>query len=206
MTRLPLVALGVALVGGVVAAIVSLDVDRESRDDAAVVTLTRANRSGASIDASDAPTISTESAAPRDVDAQLRRLEAANEQLRSELAATRRKLHSLADDLDETRRVAAEARSVARAHEPAVCGAWLHSVDGGGAWTIDLADDGTLRDAAGAPTGKWTRTGSSLVLRWPNGGAPGGGEWIDTLVVASDGASYVGTNQRGSVIRGSRPR
>jgi len=147
--------------------------------------------------------------APRDVDGQVRVLVEANERLRAELAATRRRVDGLAADLAEVRCVAAEASSTAaatpRVRELAVTGAWDESVDGRPAWRIELADDGSLRDGAGGVTGKWSRSGASLVLRWPNAAAPGGGEWIDTCVVASDGASFIGTNQRGSVIRGARP-
>jgi hypothetical protein len=140
----------------------------------------------------------------------VRTLVDANERLRIELAATRRRVDGLAADLAEVRRVAVDASATAaatpRIRELAVTGAWDESVDGRPPWRIELADDGTVRTGAGDMSGTWSRSGASLVLRWPSAGAPGGGEWVDSLVVASDGASFIGTNQRGSVIRGARPR
>jgi hypothetical protein len=150
-----------------------------------------------------------EPSSSRDDGDEVRALVESNERLRAELAASRRRIDGLAVDLAEVRRVAADAAATAaatpRVRELAVTGAWDESVDGRPSWRIELADDGTIRNGAGDPAGKWSRSGASLVLRWPNAGAPGGGEWIDTCVVAADGASFIGTNQRGSVIRGARP-
>ncbi len=141
-----------------------------------------------------------EPSAPTSVETAVRSLTAANARLRGEVAAARRRVSAVAAELASVRSVAAAARG------PVVTGVWEHSVDGRPAWPIELRDDGTLRDAAGEQTGTWTRAGAALVLRWPNPGAPGGGEWIDSLVVSADGSSYVGMNQLRSVIRGQRPR
>jgi len=47
---------------------------------------------------------------------------------------------------------------------------------------------------------KWKLSGNQLTMQWrkPDG------EWIDTCVLASDGASYVGRNQAGAVISGKK--
>src|SRR5215831_11043123 len=121
----------------------------------------------------------------------VRALVEASERLRVELAATRRRVDGLAADLAEVRRVAVDASATAaatpRVREVSVIGAWDESVDGRPPWRIELSDDGTVRTGAGDMAGTWSRAGASLVLRWPSAGAPGGGEWVDSLVVASDG-------------------
>jgi hypothetical protein len=145
-------------------------------------------------------------AAPREDRGEMRALVAANEKLRAEVVASRRRVEGLAADLAEVRRVASAAASDAseavRHVDRPVVGSWTHSVDGRPGGRLNLADDGTIRDESNEEHGKWRRVGASLQLVWPNGSAPGGGEWVDSCMIAPDGKSYLGTNQVGSVIRG----
>jgi arabinan endo-1,5-alpha-L-arabinosidase len=80
-------------------------------------------------------------------------------------------------------------------------GRWVHQVDFGNPAEIEMRADGTIRN--GDERGTWELTGDRLVLRWPRRDAPGE-FYVDTVQVAYGGTYYVGRNQVGVVIRGSR--
>ncbi len=73
----------------------------------------------------------------------------------------------------------------------------------GEARLVEFLADGTLRGTTNS--GRWERQGNQLLLRWPHADAPDGC-WVDTLVLEPHGRSYIGRNQRGSVIQGVRRR
>lgn len=75
-------------------------------------------------------------------------------------------------------------------------GTWHHSVDYGRPSTIKLRSDGAVDGG-----GRWSHGKGRVVFRWRSPEAPGG-VWTDTLIVAPDGRSYVGRNQKGQIIRG----
>lgn len=78
---------------------------------------------------------------------------------------------------------------------------WRISINFGADEYIVLRSGGKIRSAMDDAT--WSLQGKELELRWPHKDAPNGA-WIDTCVVADDGKSFVGRNQKGDVIRGSR--
>lgn len=80
-------------------------------------------------------------------------------------------------------------------------GRWVHQVDFGQPREIELKKDGTAVD--GETLGKWELSKDDLVVKWPKRDAPGD-FWEDHLKVAYGNAYYVGRNQSGLVIRGSR--
>ena len=80
-------------------------------------------------------------------------------------------------------------------------GTWKHSVDFGAEEYLVLLPEGRMNSAVDRAT--WSLDGSLLKLRWPDAAAPGGA-WIDACHLAPDGRSYVGRNQKGLVIRGTR--
>ncbi|MCU0959672.1 MAG: arabinan endo-1,5-alpha-L-arabinosidase [Pirellulaceae bacterium] len=95
----------------------------------------------------------------------------------------------------------AEPSAETDAGEPT--GAWEHRVNYGEARLVEFLADGTLRGTTNS--GRWERQGNQLLLRWPHADAPDGC-WVDTLVLEPHGRSYIGRNQRGSVIQGVRRR
>ncbi len=94
---------------------------------------------------------------------------------------------------------------------PAVIGRWDHGVDGKLPITIEFEPGGGgciagmcgLESFPGEGTFRWRLDGWRLRMSWPNPTAPGG-SWEDDCVVSGDGDSYAGSNQIGSLIRGSR--
>ena len=76
-----------------------------------------------------------------------------------------------------------------------------NSVEFGPEARHEFLPDGRLDSAVNRAT--WSLDKSVLQLRWPDRNAPDGA-WIDTCHVGPDGASYVGRNQNGLVIRGRR--
>jgi len=97
--------------------------------------------------------------------------------------------------------IAASPATQRRPHAANILGIWRHSVNFGAEDYFELLPGGRMRAAASDAT--WKLEGSTLRLRWPQPGAPGGA-MIDTCIIAPDGRSYVGRNQHGSVIRGVR--
>lgn len=84
-----------------------------------------------------------------------------------------------------------------------IAAVWNHSVDGGREHAITLYANGKINDPNGTAT--WSLNGRMLVLRWPDASAPGGA-WIDTCQISADWRTYVGRNQSGNVIGGTRVR
>ena len=82
-----------------------------------------------------------------------------------------------------------------------ISGRWRHGVDYALSMPIELGQDGTLKGSRA--TGTFSRDGSSLVLRWKDTKAPGG-VWVDRVTIEPDGDHYVGRNQRGQVVVGTR--
>lgn len=84
---------------------------------------------------------------------------------------------------------------------PDLIGVWSHSVDFAAEDYFQLLPGGRLHSAL--PESKWSYDGGTLRLHWPTPGAPGGA-WVDVCFVGPDGRSYVGRNQRGNLVRGTR--
>jgi arabinan endo-1,5-alpha-L-arabinosidase len=82
-------------------------------------------------------------------------------------------------------------------------GKWRQQADFGEPRITEYKADGTVSD--GWTTGTWKMEGKLLKVRWPSRFEPSE-FFIDTLQFAYDGAYYVGRNQAGSVIRGTRER
>lgn len=81
-------------------------------------------------------------------------------------------------------------------------GAWRLRVDyRGEGRPLKLLPGGRIDEPGGSAT--WRLEGRALELRWPDEGAPGGA-WIDRVLVAPGGRTFVGRNQRGHVIHGER--
>jgi hypothetical protein len=80
-------------------------------------------------------------------------------------------------------------------------GTWKHSVEFGAVTYHELLPGGRMKSAVDNAT--WSLDSGILELRWPDPAAPNG-TWVDTCDVAPDGAYYVGRNQRGLVVRGTR--
>ena len=93
-----------------------------------------------------------------------------------------------------------ENRNRRRQREP-MAAVWNHSVDGGREHAITLYANGKINDPNGTAT--WSLNGRMLVLRWPDSSAPGG-VWIDTCQISADWRTYMGKNQSGNVIHGTR--
>jgi len=81
-------------------------------------------------------------------------------------------------------------------------GTWEHSVNFGSLGELRLLANGRISDADSPNT--WTVADGRLTLRWANAEAPGGA-WVDECHVSADGRTYVGRNQGGALIRGTRP-
>jgi hypothetical protein len=79
-------------------------------------------------------------------------------------------------------------------------GRWTHIVDGEPR-QIELLRSGKINREDGKAT--WRLEEAKLILMWPNKNAPGGA-WTDRCDVAGDAKSYVGKNQDGTAIRGTR--
>ena len=90
----------------------------------------------------------------------------------------------------------------ARLAKSGLVGSWAHRVDYGQAGRIELRGDGVIADA-GVKKGSWTLNGSTLTLTWPDTRAPRGA-WIDRLFLEPTGRSYVGRNQNGQIIQGTK--
>jgi len=82
-----------------------------------------------------------------------------------------------------------------------IVGHWTYQVDFGQPRDVELKKDGTAVD--GETQGKWQLDGDDLTIRWPKREAPNE-FWEDHLKVAYGNTYYVGRNQGGLVIRGSR--
>ena len=80
-------------------------------------------------------------------------------------------------------------------------GTWSHAVEFGAEAYHEFLPGGRMNAAVDRAT--WSFESGVLELRWRDPKAPGGA-WIDTCYVAADGASYVGHNQNGLVVRGMR--
>ncbi len=80
-------------------------------------------------------------------------------------------------------------------------GTWRQSVDFGAEAYHEFLPEGRMNSAVDRAV--WSYDKGSLELRWPAPDAPNG-TWVDTCYVSPDGASYVGRNQNGLVIRGRR--
>lgn len=87
-------------------------------------------------------------------------------------------------------------------------GKWLHQVDFGEPFVIEIKTDGTIVSPNG--NGKWSVDGDQLTLKWPKSESPSErragkeGDWIDQLTFFYGHTYYVGRNQSGLVIRGAR--
>ena len=79
---------------------------------------------------------------------------------------------------------------------------WRHRFDAGCIDRLDFLADGRL---AGMGESTWWRHDGRLVLRWPDGRAPGGA-WVDDCAGEKDGDTYDGWNQCGTRIVGTRIR
>ena len=79
---------------------------------------------------------------------------------------------------------------------------WRHQFDARQIDRLDFLADGRL---AGMGESTWSRTAGRLVLRWPDGRAPGGA-WTDDCAGEKDGDAYDGWNQCGTHIVGTRIR
>lgn len=87
--------------------------------------------------------------------------------------------------------------------KPYVVATWIHKA-GKGKETgraIKLYSNGHIDSPEGSAT--WTRTGSTLILRWPAPKAPGGA-WEDVCEVSADGKRYSGRNEKGVQITGTK--
>ncbi len=80
-------------------------------------------------------------------------------------------------------------------------GIWRHAMDFRAETYHVLLPDGRIKSPADGAT--WSLENGFLELRWPDPNAPGRA-WIDQCHLAPDGASYVGRNQQGRLIRGRR--
>ncbi len=79
-------------------------------------------------------------------------------------------------------------------------GKWRHFV-AGNSHEITLLRGGRINDQSSGAM--WTLQGRILRLTWPNGNTPDGA-WVDTCRVSEDGKSYLGMNQQGTEIRGTK--
>jgi hypothetical protein len=79
---------------------------------------------------------------------------------------------------------------------------WRHQFDARRIDRLEFLADGRL---AGAGESTWSRREGRLVLRWPDGRAPGGA-WVDDCAGEKDGDTYDGWNQCGTRIVGTRIR
>lgn len=79
---------------------------------------------------------------------------------------------------------------------------WRHQFDSRQIARLDFLADGRL---AGMGDGSWSRHEGRLVMRWPDGRAPGGA-WVDDCAGEKDGDTYDGWNQIGTRIIGTRIR
>ena len=82
-----------------------------------------------------------------------------------------------------------------------VAGKWDHSVNYQPANPLDLFTNHRIVRRDGRAT--WELNGRDLSMRWPRADAPGGA-WVDQCILAADGQSFVGRNQRGMIVRGIR--
>ena len=79
---------------------------------------------------------------------------------------------------------------------------WRHRFDAREIGRLDFLADGRL---AGMGESTWSRREGRLVMRWPDGRAPGGA-WVDDCAGEKDGDAYEGWNQVGTRIVGTRIR
>jgi hypothetical protein len=84
-----------------------------------------------------------------------------------------------------------------------MAGKWRHSAGSGNGPGMELTffSNGRIGRPEGPAT--WSLNGRNLTMRWPGRNAPNGA-WVDRCVVSPDGKSYLGKNQKGAVIRGTR--
>jgi hypothetical protein len=79
---------------------------------------------------------------------------------------------------------------------------WRHRWDGGQIDRLDFLADGRV---GGFGEVSWVRRDGRLILRWPDGRAPGGA-WVDDCAAEVGGETYDGRNQCGTNIHGTRIR
>lgn len=126
----------------------------------------------------------------------LRDTQALNKLLPAERQQWRAPWQKVAEIEKSSENETADEPSLARQLE----GKWRHVV-AGNAHEITLLRGGKINDQSSGAM--WTLKGRILKLSWPNGNTPGGA-WVDTCRVSEDGKSYVGMNQQGTEIRGTK--
>jgi arabinan endo-1,5-alpha-L-arabinosidase len=91
------------------------------------------------------------------------------------------------------------------AHEaapnPSLVGTWRNQPDFGEPGNLEFRADGTF--VSNGIHGTWTKQGHDLTLHWPRPEAPRE-FWTDRLILAYGDNYYVGRNQAGMVVRGTR--
>jgi arabinan endo-1,5-alpha-L-arabinosidase len=79
-------------------------------------------------------------------------------------------------------------------------GSWRMSNDYGRETIVDLIPRGRIANQRRAT---WSVSGSTLMLTWP-GEADAQSTWVDRCVIEPSGKSFIGRNQTGAVIRGTK--
>jgi arabinan endo-1,5-alpha-L-arabinosidase len=79
-------------------------------------------------------------------------------------------------------------------------GSWRMSNDYGRETIVDLIPRGRIANQRRAT---WAVSGSTLMLTWP-GEADAQSTWVDRCVIEPSGKSFIGRNQTGAVIRGTK--
>lgn len=82
-----------------------------------------------------------------------------------------------------------------------ITGTWNHSVNYLQPRELYLFADGSINQRGS--TARWQSDGEHIKFIWPDAAAPGE-IWIDSCYISRDGKSYIGRNQSGMVIRGTR--
>jgi len=84
---------------------------------------------------------------------------------------------------------------------PSMAGRWSHFIDYAPPIALEFHADGTLEGAN--IKARWELEGNALQLEWPDAKTPSGFR-TEHLQLEPDGDGYVGRNERGQVILGSR--
>lgn len=89
--------------------------------------------------------------------------------------------------------------------EPYVVSTWAHQVTKDGnivlRSTFKLYSNGRINGPLSGAT--WMIRGNLIIFTWPNANAPGGA-WKDVCNLSSDKRSYLGKNQKGATITGTK--
>jgi hypothetical protein len=84
---------------------------------------------------------------------------------------------------------------------PSMAGRWSHFIDYAPLIALEFHADGTLEGAN--IKARWELEGNALQLEWPDAKTPSGFR-TEHLQLEPDGDGYVGRNEQGQVILGSR--